>query len=334
VRRRGSALLAAVTLLAVAAALTAALAEMATSEAWIAGRRRLAAEARAAADGCVARLVASVPPGWDLAPMLAGPDGIAGTADDGTLATPPACSARATAAGARVLLAVTGSAGGGRHAVDALVGREATPGVAALVWTAAVPGAVAGTVALDGVDAGDPTAPAWSALAAPAAPDALDAWLAGEAGHVVPSADTAGPSWAPAPPLAVLGARVRGGPHGGAELLGPVPPAAPAVALVDGDLVLAAPVHGAGLLHVAGTLDIQGRLDFTGVVVAEQGLRVRGGATLAVRGAVWLGAPAAGQPLAVDGLVSVARDGGALEAADLLVALPRRPRLLGIRDPA
>jgi hypothetical protein len=151
---------------------------------------------------------------------------------------------------------------------------------------------------------------------------------------VTVGAGTMPPFTAPAPPLAALRARLAATGPGGAERLvaGGPPPAG--LALVNGDLVVPGIAYGAGILHVTGTLDIQGRLDFTGMVVAEQGLRVEAGAQLTVRGGLWLGPLPGGPPLAVDGLVEVRRDAAAVDAADALLALPRRARLAGVRDPA
>src|SRR5207247_3810683 len=80
---------AALATLAVSAALGAAVAEMARLEVVLAEQRRAAGVALAACDACAAEVVAALPVGWDFTPLLAGPDGRTGTADDGALATPP-----------------------------------------------------------------------------------------------------------------------------------------------------------------------------------------------------------------------------------------------------
>jgi hypothetical protein len=331
---------AALAALAVSAALGAALAELVRTEVVLAEHRRTAAVALAAADGCLAELLAGLPAGWDFLPLLAGPDGHTGTVDDGTLVAPASCAASVRPApGAadppRILMQIEGRADGGRRTLDAVVGRTAAPGVPALLWLDAVPaaGALAGAVTLDGGDPEDPTAPAWSAVAAPADPEALDRWLSGEPAAIVATAATTPPIAAPSPPLAALAGRVRGAGPRGAETLttGSAPP--PVLALVDGDLVVADARRGAGLLFVDGTLDIQGTLDFTGVVVASRGLRVAAGGSLTIAGAFWLGLAAApDEPMRVDGGLALGQRRSALTDADRLLTLPRLPTLLGMRD--
>ena len=336
--RGSTALPAALVALAVSTALGAALAELTRIEVVLAAKRRALAIALAAADACLTEIVAGVPPGWDFAPLLAGPDGRSGTADDGVPPAPAGCTARARPApGAidppRAVVALDAVAGGGRRALEALVGREAEPGVPALLWLGATPGAdLAGELTLEGAAADDAAAPDWSGLAAPDDPAALDRWLANQGPHLVASARTQAALHADPPPLAALLERVRAaGPRGGESL---VPTEAPpaALALVEGDLVVSGALHGAGLLVVGGALDIRGALDFTGVVVVASGIRVADGAQLTIAGALWAGPPAAAVPLDVSGRVALRQQRAALVAADQLLPLPRRPRLLGLRD--
>jgi len=337
---RGSiALPAALAALAVGAALGAAVAELVRIEVVLAEKRRAAATALAASDACLAEAIAAVPPGWDFAALLAGPDGRSGSADDGALATPGGCAGTAGAAPGpsdppRVLLRLEAVAGGGRRALEALVGRDPAPGVPALLWLGATPGAdVGGTLSLDGVDADDASAPAWAGLAAPDDPGALDRWLASQGAHLAASARTQAPLRSPPPPLAALAGRVRAAGPRGAESLVPADGPPPALALVEGDLVVSDALHGSGLLFVDGVLDIRGALDFTGVVVAAGGVRVADGGRLAIEGALWAGAPAAGGSLLeVAGSLALRQQRTALAAADRLLPLPRRPRLLGLRD--
>ena len=335
---RGAAVLpAALAAVAVAAALSAAVAELARLEGVLARSRRTTAEALHAADGCIAETLARVTPGWDLSALLDGPDALPATADDGQVPLPAACTGRARRPpGApvppRAVVQIEARAGRGRRALEALVGLEAAPGVPALVWLGAPPttGAITGSVALDGAD--DATPPEdWASFAAPDDPDRLDAWLAGE-GRVSASARTAPPIFAFAPPLAALGTRVRAAGPAGAEVL---VPAAPAVALahVAGDLAVTDTRSGAGLLFVDGSLDIQGTMDFTGVVVVSGGVHIAAGASLTVSGLLWVGVPTLLAPsLLVDGTLDVRRDRSAVDAADRLLALPRAAALLGLRD--
>jgi hypothetical protein len=332
--RGSTALPAALAALAVSAALAAAVAELTRVEVLVARHRRTATGALVATDACVADLLASLPAGWDFGDVVAGADRTPGTADDGVVPAPPGCAALAGAAPgpavpARAVLRVEARAGDGRRLVEALVGRDPTPAVPALLWLDGLPppGAVAGSIQLDGADAADPSGADVAGLAAPRDPAALDGWLAGDGAGVVASGRTGSPIAAPPPPFDALRARMRAVGPAGAEALvaGPAPP--PTVALVDGDLPVAAALQGAGLLLVDGRLDIQGSLDFTGIVITTRGLHVAAGGTLTVRGAVW-----SASSLAVDGRVSIAHAGAAVAAADGLFALPRRAVLLGQRD--
>ena len=333
------ALPAALAVLAVSAVLAAAIAELAGTEVVIARHRRAAAAALAADDACLAAALAAVPPGWDFDALLAGPDGTAGSADDGTLATPAGCAGSARAApGAadppRALFRAEARVGEGRRALDAAVGRTTAPGIPALLWFSAPPpsGAITGSVVLDGADVADAAAD-WASLAAPADPAALDGWMAAEGPHVVASGRTAPAITAAAPPLQELGARVRSAaPAGtGALVSAGTPPAT--VIYVDGDLVVTGGLSGAGLLFVGGMLDIRGSLDFTGLVVASGGVRVASSGSLAIAGGLWLGTPAPpGSALAVDGTIGLRQQRAAIEDVDRRLRLPRRPALLGLRD--
>jgi hypothetical protein len=331
-RRRGTrgaaALPAAVMTLLVSTALGVAIAELVHTEVALASRRVLAARALAAVDTCVARVVSALPAGWDFASELAG----AGVPAE------PGCRVRARPApGAadppRLLLGVTAARARGTRSVEALVGRAPAAGVPALLWLTAPPGpgAVGGSLALEGVDPLVPDAPGWAALAAPTMPDALDGWLAGEPGATV-APGTAAPRAAPAPPLAALVARLADAGAAGAEALGEAAGAAPGRVLVRGDLTIASARHGAGLLVVDGALDVDVSLGFTGIVAVTGGLRVARGATLAVDGALWLAPGAAARPFTVDGDAVVRRRDAALAAAESLLPLPRPAVLLGQRD--
>jgi hypothetical protein len=328
-----AALPAAVLALAVAGALAAAVAELAGTEVTLVHRRRAAAAALAAADACLAHVLGALPAGWDFDPLVAGPA-------DGLLDAPAGCAVRAaTAPGPvdppRVLLDAEAEVPGGRRTLAALVGRDPIPGVPAVLWlsTAPPPGSVAGTLALDGEDVADLASAAWAALAAPAEPAELDAWVEDAGSGLVQGARTAPPIAATAPPLDALALRVRNAGPAGAEALVAAGTPPPALALVEGDLLVADARRGAGLLFVTGALDIRGALDFTGLVVAQGGVRVAGGADLAVAGALWTGAPAAaGAALLIDGAARLRLDRAALAEVDARLSLPRRAALLGVRD--
>jgi len=339
-RRGGTSLPAALAALAVSVSFTAALADLARTEVILARYRRMTAAALAAGDGCLAELVAAVPPGWDFDVVLAGADGVTGTADDGTLVAPAGCSAAARrppggATPARVLMTVDAAAGGGRRRLEAVVGRARTPGVPALLWLGTPPaaGTIGGSLVLDGTDATDPTAPALAALVAPADPPSLDGWLAGEAPHVAMLGASAPLTAASAPVGALLGRLIAAG-AGGPGGLPPAGTRPGGLAQVAGDLVVDTPLSGSGLLFVEGTLDIRSTLDFTGLVVAAGGLRVLAGGSLTVAGALWVGGTGGppAPPFRIDGMLRLRPSRAAMDDTDRLLPLPRPAVLLGVKD--
>jgi hypothetical protein len=324
---------AALATLAFSAALAAALVDLARTELRLTSQRRRAARLLAALDACLADVVADVPAGWDFTALLKGPDATSGTPDDGVLPAPENCAARARPAPgsvtpARAIVRIEAQLGAGRRALDATVRRTPEAGAGALVWLSEPPegDAVTGLVALDG---SHPSAPVAS-LAAPAAVETLDAWIAGEGAALAIAPATAPPVWAPVPPLADLGGRILAAPHGGAEALVTAGEPVATVVHVAGDLILDDARRGAGLLFVDGALDVRGLVEFAGVVVATGGIRVAAGASLAVDGALWLGA---GSPtLRVEGSLVVRHAAEAVAAADALLPLPRRGAVASAGD--
>ena len=329
---RGSALPAALLVVTVAAVAAASLATLARTEVLLARNRVSAVRALSAADGCVASVVSALPAGWGFEALLLGPDGASGTADDGATSAPSGCAAafRPAPDPARALLNVEATAGEGRRALDAVVGRAAEPAIPALLWLseAGTLGDVAGSLTFSGADPVRPGAPR-APIAAPGDPALLDAWLAAHTGGVAVQSPAMAPFRAPAPPLAELATRARaaGALPSGTLVSAGTPPLA--LTLVTGDLAIGSAASGRGLLFVDGLLDITGTFEFSGVVVASAGIRVASGARLEIAGAVWLGNWAT---LMVDGDAHVAADGAALDAADGLLRLPRRAVVGGMRD--
>jgi len=328
---------AALVVVAVAGAVSAAVATLARTELMLARNRETAARALAAADACAASVTAGLPAGWEFEGPIAGDDGVAGTADDGLRPAPPGCSARLhTAPGAvappRALLDIEALAGAGRRMLEGVLARSPLPGAPALIWLAGS-GSLrdpTGTLTLDASDASRPGTSALAPLAAPDDPSTLDAWLAANAVRVAVTPSGAAPLRAPGPPTGELAARMRdAGALPGGTLV-PSGTAPLALTLVTGALFVPASARGRGLLHVGGLLDIGGSFEFSGVVVADRGIRVASGGRLDVTGAIWLGA---GATLVVDGEARVAARATELEAADGLLALPRLARLAGLRDP-
>jgi hypothetical protein len=330
--RGAVATMAALVLVAVAAALAAQVARLAATEARLVHRHHVVERGLVAVDACAAGVLATLPAGWDLHPVLAGPDGHVGSDDDGTLPAPAGCTATTSAApGARLMLHLEAQVPGGRRRLDALVARDPAPFGDALVWLAdaAALGPVLGELALEGADA------SVASLAAATDPEVLDAWLARQGAHVRLGPTLAPPRHAPPPPIGELDARIRAVASpgtGGLVDAGNVPPVA--LTFADGDLVVHGEAVGAGLLYVAGRLDIEGAMAFTGVVVARGGVRVGSGGSLFVEGALWLeGRPGGPPALDAAGSVHLRAAVEALLLADRILALPRLARILAVRDP-
>jgi len=331
--RRGFAMVGALLALVVATLFTATLADLGRGELVIARNEQRAAVALAALDGCTAVVLRALPLGWWFDDVLAGPDGVGGTLDDGALPTPAGCVGTATAVAAaapRLRVVLEASRGGGRRRGEAIVGRAATPGPAALLWLpdGARAGLVAGTLALDGA-AGDG---AWAGLAAASEPSVLDLWASRQPGHVRTTPSTPAPIWSPAPPVAALVVAARAAAAVPAEAaLGSDPTLAPALGLADGRLTIASPRWARGILIVAGRLEVHATLDVDGLLVVGGGVHVAPGALLRVRGAVWSDTRSAAA-FDVWGSAHVRRDPGALATGANMLTLPHEPRLVAWRD--
>jgi hypothetical protein len=330
-RDRGAvALTTALVVLVAASLIGAAVAEIARTELGLTQSRRTFARGLAAADACLARVVSTLPAGWDHANALAGPDGIVGTSDDGVLATPPGCTALLGAGplgATRPFLDVAAVVPAGGRRLRAIVAR-AIPPVPAVVWTTGVAalGSVAGRLQIDGVDATRPDLSPLAAIASPDDPALVDAWLAGAPG-VTLAAATGMPEYAPAPPLPAVASRLAG--QGASPTFVPSAGAPwPGVYAIGGDLVIATPGAGSGLLYVDGRLDIQADFAFSGVVAARGGVGVATGVSARVAGAIWLGEPG----FALGGDLGVRHDRAALDVADALFPFPRRADVAGLVD--
>ncbi len=104
---------------------------------------------------------------------------------------------------------------------------------------------------------------------------------------------------------------------------------APQFTVVEGDAVVDATTTGAGVLYATGKLSVQGALAFTGVVAAAGGVELLSASDLTICGALW----AAGEP-AFD-----ARGGGAVHwSSDAarwaagIAPLPARARVVAVRE--
>jgi hypothetical protein len=315
--------------LVIAGLVAGGVADLARSELVITRHRRTLAAGLAGVDACLAEIVGALPAGWAYDALLRGPDGLAGTIDDGIVPAPPRC--RGTLApgplgATRPYLDVTVTLEGGGRRLRALLGHAAEPAPSPL-WVAdpGVLGPMAGSLVLDGRDPLRPDLPPLPAVVGPADAGALDAWIAATTTTVAPGTPAA--AFHPPPPLADLAPRLAA--VGASPVFAPAPSLPPpGYHLVAGDLVVATPGFGAGFLYVDGRLDITADFAFSGIVVARGGLRLDGGSTLTVDGSLWIGA--APFDLAGDALLRHQR--AAVDAIDAIVPLPRRPVVRGVVD--
>jgi len=105
--------------------------------------------------------------------------------------------------------------------------------------------------------------------------------------------------------------------------------ATPRFTVVDGDATADTVTSGAGTLYVAGRLRVTGRLAFTGMVAAAGGIELAPGATLEICGGAWAG----GAP-AVDarGTGFVRASAAALRLAASVAPLPAAARVIAARE--
>ena len=339
----GLALLAAVLVLALLAAVSAATLWLVRSELWVAGSARAFAQARYSAEAGAWHALSVIAPGTDFDTLVAGTGGLSDAAVPGPLPFPGggavefpgppfgyAVTVHALDA-ERVRLRSTASAvRGARRSIDATVGRDLEPYAPAAVVV--VSGAVTVAPELSGlapeaggvlVDAASPAEGGQGLMAAATADAASAAWaslvasgatLVGGIPRVRARAfDVA--AFAAASALAEEAATDLAGPRGTAG--SPV-----ALRLTPG---IAPSLQGYGVVLVAGDLEVAGDLDWQGVLYVAGALHVRG-PSCRITGMAWTGA----LRLATGCLFRF--DSPALAAADAALRLPRRPTLLALDD--
>ena len=103
----------------------------------------------------------------------------------------------------------------------------------------------------------------------------------------------------------------------------------PRFTIIDGDAMADAVTSGAGMLYVAGRLRVTGRLDFRGLIAAAGGIELAPGATLQVCGGAWAAGPNA---LDARGSGFVRASTAALRLAATLAPLPASAHVIAIRE--
>jgi hypothetical protein len=105
--------------------------------------------------------------------------------------------------------------------------------------------------------------------------------------------------------------------------------ASPRFTIIDGDAFVDGATSGVGMLYVAGRLHITGRLTFTGLLAAADGIEIVPGATLEVCGGTWATGASA---FDARGAGFVRASSTALRMAATLAPLPARVRVLAVRE--
>lgn len=340
---RGLALLAAVLVLALLAAVTAATLWLVRSELWVAGSARAFAQARYSAEAGAWHALSVIAPGTDFDALVAGTGGLSDAAAPGPLPFPGggavefpgppfgyAVTVHALDA-ERVRLRSTASAvRGARRSVDATVGRDVEPYAPAPLVV--VSGAITVAPELSGlapeaggvlVDASSPAEGGQGVVAAATADAASSAWatLSASGATLVGGMPRAR---ARAFDVAAFAAATALGEEAATDLVGPRGTAGSPVALrlAPG---IAPSLRGYGVVLVAGDLEVAGDLDWQGVLYVAGALHVRG-PTCRVRGMAWT------SNLVLTTGCSFRFDRPALAAADAALRLPRRPTLLALDD--
>jgi hypothetical protein len=282
---------------------------------------RAEAEVFSVAEAGLDHALADIAPGGSFAGLLAGPDHVAGNADDGFFpfieglpaafpASPLRYDVRVSSVNAGMVQLLSTGVGrnGATKVIEALVARAPlpfTPGALYVQGDASTLDLGSGGFLLSGYDhvAGDvPNNPTGTAAAIPAlaasdarAEPSLRAGLPpGSASRVVGKGGA--PSIATGVPidLQALAARCASQP-GSVQLSGAAVGAgaslgtasAPQVSITADSVDVTGSISGAGVLIVQGTLHVSGALAFTGVVLAMGGVSFEPASTVTVTGAFW-----------------------------------------------
>jgi len=300
----------------------------------------------------LAASAAEVAAGYSFDDVLAGPDAVSGTADDGVAPASdaiPSCSVTseddrsdpdadpALDRNRRILLlARCAGPGGSRRALEAVLARDNRPYVPAALYLERPEVDGPGPIVLDGRDHGThdpPNAPSGPGEPVPAAaapliegprPLPFNVRTGADGPVTMVAADTGidGPAFADQ--VLALGIPILLRLPDGMQLTGPVHMA--------GSTDVGSPTTGRGMLFVDGDLDVNAPVSFSGVIVVAGGVRVGPSGSLTVRGFLWIRGSEAAPLIDARGPLSVLYSRDAIEAADRLLPLPRQARIRAERE--
>lgn len=321
--QRGTALVVTLSIIMVLLPLGAYLVLQCRTDLMIQRNFRNEVEAFYVAEAGLDHAVADIPPGQSFDDVLAGPDGIAGTADDGLFPfsegaagefpyAPFHYEVRVTLTANNSLSILSHGTGkdGATKVVGALVSRSPLPFTPAALYVQNNMGRVElgpGTFLLSGLDHrldDTPEKPSGTAAPVPAlgSPDgeaesALRNHLPDElAGRFLGAGGP--PSIAVTPPFDVLALALRLADQPQCARFGAVAsgeslefgtPRVPQISVVSGDVEVPGRLVGNGVLVIQGTLHVGGTFDFTGIVIALGGLVFDPSSNVEIAGAFWHG---------------------------------------------
>jgi hypothetical protein len=339
---KGSALVIAILLVALASVLATALAELGRLAV---GRARLDRDGVRAwfiAEAGLTDTVAAMPAGYTFTaalraepapPSPAGPPWsyAVGFLDDGDDRPDDAT----TDVNARVILRVNafGSAPI-RRRLEAVLGRKPDPLLPGALTLAGGVTALTAEFLLDGRDfdmsSGCTLTSRGAARAGLSLPDGAGLPMLVSPDQVLGRAGAPSVERGPAPAFTEVAA-ARGATHRPAGPLAPTlgDATTPRFTIVDGDAAADAVTSGAGTLYVAGRLRVTGRLDFRGMIAAAGGIELAPGGTLRVCGGAWAASPNA---LDARGTGFVRASAEALRLAATLAPLPAPAHVIAIRE--
>ena len=318
---RGTALMATLIIIMILLPLGAYVVLQCRTDLMIGRNFRAEIEAFYTAEAGLEHALAEIDPGQSFDDLLAGPDRISGTADDGSFPFregPPGAfpfpplgyDVRVIPAGQNVLSIVSCGTGryGATKVVAALVARSRLPFTPAALYAQSDIRRLdlsGGQLLLSGVDhpiSDSPASPAATAVPVPglASPDAdaeqdlrrqlpevLARRLVGLGGA---------PSIATNPAVNVQTYADQFAAHLACVHLSALDetaelgePETPQMSVVEGDANISGWLRGSGVLVVRGTLHITGILDFTGLVIALNGILFEPSANVTIKGALWQG---------------------------------------------
>lgn len=341
---RGSALVVAILLLALAGVVATTLAELGRRTLVRARLDRDGTRAGYVAEGGIAETVARLPAGWSFTEILhAGPARPAATGDAWTFAVGFGDDADDTPRddtsdrNARVILRISAFGPAPiRRRFEAVIGRAADPSVPGALTLGGNLGSLTPEFLLDGRDfdmsSGCTLVLDGAPRAGLALPDGFGLPVLASPEQVRGSGTAPSIARVDAPTFDEVDEAEHAEDVGAGSLaaaLGDI--ATPRFVRVDGDALVDHDTSGAGTLWVAGRLRVTGRLAYRGLVGAANGIEVAPGASLEICGGAW----AAGAP-AFDargtGFVRASR--AALRLAATVAPLPAPARVIAVREPS